>query len=178
MQITPKHTISAVAAIAALCAPAAAYAHGGSHGNGLGHGQRNAETQQPQDNQQPPDNQQSQDNQQAPDTHRGPRWRTVIVAGTVASVDGDVVTVQVRRANRHGRALRNQQVQLDVSSARLRVKDANSDGTRDATDVAAGDRVLAQVRVPRGTTLDLTQPIATRILVDVGPAPSQSANQD
>jgi hypothetical protein len=148
MQISTKLTIAAVAAAAAVCAPAGAYAHGG-HGNG--HGQRGA------------------------DSH-GPRWQTVVATGTVVSVDSDVVTIQVRRANHHGRALRNQQVQLDLASARVRVKDVNGDGARDVADVAAGDRVVAQVRVPRGTTVDLTQPIAARKFVDVGPKPSRSSD--
>ena len=155
MRITlPKHTVAAIAVAASLCAPAAAYAHG----NGGDHGQRGA------------------DAQQAPAKQHGPRWRTVLVAGKVVSVDGDVVTVQVRRANHHGRALRGQQVQLDVSAARVRIKDVNGDGNHDVADVAAGDRVIAQVRVPRGTTLDLTQAIATRSLVDAGPTPSKSSD--
>jgi hypothetical protein len=155
MQITlPKNSIAALAVAVSLCAPAAAYAHG----NGVGHDQRGADT------------------RQAPGRQHGPRWRTVLVAGKVVSVDGDVVTVQVRRANRHGRALRNQQLQLDVSAARVRVKDVNADGKRDVADVATGDRVIAQVRVPRGTTLDLTQAIAARSLVDAGPAPSESTD--
>ena len=106
----------------------------------------------------------------------GPRWRTVVATGSVVSVDGDVVTVEVRRANHFGRALHDKQVQLDLTSARVRVKDANNDGTRDVADVTAGDRVVAQVRVPRGTSVDLTQPIAARSFVDVGPAPSRSSD--
>lgn len=112
----------------------------------------------------------------AGDHGHGPRWRTVVVTGTAASVSGDVVTVQVRRSNHHGRALRNQQVQLDVSSARVRVKDVNSDGARDVADIAAGDRVVAQVRVPRGTTVDPTAVLTARSLIDVGPAPSKSSD--
>ncbi len=130
----------------------AAQAHGNPFGHGHGHG---------------------------PAALKAPRTANVIVKGTVASVDGSVVTVDVLRADHHGRALRGQQVQLDVAAARVFVRDVNADGTRDLGDVAAGDRVLAQLRVPRGAALDLTQPFAARRLLDVGPAPAPApANDD
>jgi hypothetical protein len=138
-----KTIITAAAAIAALCAPVAAQAHGG--GNGHGHAQR------------------------AP---RAPKPVNVIVKGSVVAVNGNVVTVAVMRANHHGRAFVGQQVQLDVTAARVSVKDANADGSRNVADVAAGDRVVAQLRVSRGVTPDLTQAFATRRLLDVGPAPA------
>jgi hypothetical protein len=145
MLMTNSPKIIAAVAAAALCAPVVAQAHGNGHGNVNGHGQRAV---------------------------KAPKTANVIVKGTVVSVAGDVVTVDVKRANHHGHALVGQQVQLDVSAGRVLVKDVNGDGTRDVSDVAAGDRVVAQLRVPRGSTPDLTQAFATRRLLDVGPAPA------
>jgi hypothetical protein len=96
--------------------------------------------------------------------------------GEVVSVDGNVVTITVKRSNHHGRAAKGQQVQLDVSAARIRVKDVNGDGSRDVADVAAGDRVLAQVRVPRHAPLNLTQAFTARKLIDVGPVPAKGSD--
>jgi hypothetical protein len=165
MQITsPKHTVAALAVAAAFCAPVAAQAKGG-HGHAGEHGPAPTFVQ----NTATTDGTETTVTPRAP---RGPRMTNVIVKGKVASVDGSVVTVTVSRANHHGRALRGQDVQLDVTNARIRVKDVNGDGVRDAADVAAGDRVLAQVRVPRRAPLDLTQAFSARRLIDVGPAPA------
>lgn len=150
----PKRTFTAACTAAALLAPVAAQAKGGGdHPSGSG-----------------PDNATSHRNASA---HvKGPKFRTVIVKGTVTGVDGDVVTVNVTRANHHGRALRNQAVQLDVTDARLKVRDVNGDGNRDVGDVVANDRVVAQVRIPRGSTPDLTTAFPARKLIDVGPKPA------
>ena len=104
----------------------------------------------------------------------GPKFRTVEVKGLVSAVDADqkVVTVAVKGGNSRGRKLRGQDVQLDVSAARISVHDVNHDGSRNLADVAANDRVVAQIRVPRGSTLDPSSPIATRRLVDRGPKPA------
>lgn len=163
MTNTPK-TIIAAAAAAALCAPVAAQAQGG-HGHGHGQGLSQLQS---------PGHGRGADQRAA----KGPKTRNVIVKGTVASVADNVVTVDVKRANHHGHALVGQQVQLDVSAARLQVKDVNGDGTRDVNDVAVGDRVLAQLRVPRGSAPDLTQALATRRLLDVGPAPAPTGTND
>ena len=132
----PRIPVTAAALAIAFCAPAAAQA---KPGNGHGHGQGQPEHAHAQ---------------------KAPKMTNVIVKGEVVSVDGNVVTVAVKRSNHHGRAAKGQQVQLDVSAARIRVKDVNGDGTRDVADVAAGDRVLAQVRVPRHAPLDLTQALS------------------
>jgi hypothetical protein len=152
---SPKTIVAAAAAVAAFCAPVAAQAHGHGqeqrqeHGHGLGHRQLHT-----------------------------PKTTNVILKGTVASVDANVVTVDVTRANHHGRALAGQQVQLDLTAARVLVKDVNADGNRDAADIAAGDRVLAQLRIPRGSTPDLTQAFATRRLLDVGPKPTPATEDN
>lgn len=43
-----------------------------------------------------------------------------------------------------------QAVQFDFLSADVRVADTNADGTSDIADVAVGDRVLVQARLPKG----------------------------
>ena len=149
MTNSPKTIIVAAAAAAALCAPVAAQAHGDGNGNGNGNAQGHG-----------------------PRAFKAPKTANVILKGTVVSVDAQVVTVDVERADRHGRALVGQQVQLDLSAGRVLVKDVNGDGTRDLADVAAGDRVLAQLRVQRGAALDVTQPFTARRLLDVGPMPA------
>jgi hypothetical protein len=144
----PRIPVTAAALAIALCAPAATQAKPGN-----GHGQ--------------PEHTHAQ---------KAPKMTNVIVKGEVVSVDGNVVTVTVKRSNHHGRAAKGQQVQLDVSAARIRVKDVNGDGSRDAADVAAGDRVLAQIRVPRRAPLDLTQAFTARKLIDVGPVPAKGSD--
>jgi hypothetical protein len=105
--------------------------------------------------------------------HHAVRGGNVIAYGTVDGVDGNVVTLTVGHGNHAARGLKGQQLQVDVSSARIRVRDVNGDGKRDVADVAAGDRVQVQLRIPRGTT-DLSQPFAARRLLDKGPAPTQT----
>jgi hypothetical protein len=60
--------------------------------------------------------------------------------------------LQVKGGNRATKraGLVGQSVTLDLASAKLRVKDRNGDGARDAEDLQDGDRVVAQVRVARG----------------------------
>ena len=147
-----KTIVASCGAAAAVCVPAAAQTHGNGHSQARGHGA---------------------------DRHgalKAPKTTNVIVKGTVTSVDGQTVTVDVKRANHHGHALVDQPIQLDATAARVRVKDVNGDGTHDLGDFAPGDRVLAQLRVPRGTALDVTQPFAARRILDVGPAPAPSTD--
>jgi hypothetical protein len=58
------------------------------------------------------------------------------------------------------------------------VRDANADGERNVSDVAAGDRVVAQVKIPRGTAFDAAQALATRRFVDVGPKPVEPEDDE
>ena len=101
---------------------------------------------------------------------KGPKFSTVILKGEVVSVDGSTVTVLVKKGNKRGRAYAEQQLLLDLTSARVSVEeDANGDGALDAGDVTAGDRFVAQVRVPRGSSIDPATAIETRRFVDQGP---------
>ena len=137
-----KRALVVLGSAAALAAPMAATAKPG--GNGNGHGPKPAAT-------------------------KGPKFSTVIVKGSVASVGGSVVTVDVAKGNSRGRAYATQQLQLDLTDARVSVADVNADGARDVADVAAGDRFVAQVRVPRGATVDPAAALVTRRFVDQGP---------
>ena len=108
---------------------------------------------------------------------KGPKFKTVIFKGDVVSVDGSNVTVLVRKGNSRGRAYATQQLVLDLTSARVSVADVNGDGARDVLDVVAGDGFVAQVRVPRGETLDPATALVTRRFVDTG-APEVDEDDD
>jgi hypothetical protein len=59
------------------------------------------------------------------------------------------------------------------------VEDVNGDGAEDALDIAAGDRFVAQVRVPRGTQIDPSAALATRRFVDQGaPEPDEDGEAE
>jgi hypothetical protein len=79
-----------------------------------------------------------------------------VVAGPVKAVDAGAhrITVTIRQANRHRRALRGRDVIVDLTAARLHVRDVNGDGLRDLGDVAVGDRALVLARLPRNTMWD------------------------
>ena len=145
MQQKLTRTLVVLGTAAALAAPAAAVAKQG--GKGKGHG---------------PDR----------TAVKGPKAKTVIIKGLVASVDGSLVTVDVRRGNSRGRKYAGQQLVLDLAAARVSVRDVNGDGARDAADIAAGDRFVAQVKVPRGSTIDPEAAVAARRFVDAGPVPA------
>lgn len=137
-----KRTLVVLGSAAALAAPAAATAKQGASGKGKG-----------------PDRAAT----------KGPKFSTVIFKGTVASVDGSTVTVAVEKGNSRGRTHAGQELVLDLASARISVADLNADGARDVADVAAGDRFVAQVRVPRGVAIDPAAALVARRFVDVGP---------
>jgi hypothetical protein len=85
--------------------------------------------------------------------------------GKVAAVDGQVVTLTVARANRHSRQFRGQDVQFDVTDAKIRVKDRNGDGERNLADVAVGDRAVVTARLPKRLAQDATQPFTAKKLI-------------
>jgi len=142
---------AAFVAAVALAIPAAAGAHGGPPpGVGHGHGHGN-------DGQQP----------SAESRSHGRPNRAVgyVFAGTVKSIAGNTVTVSVLHANHDAHALVGQDVEFDVSAARIVVRDANGDGKRDLGDVAVGDRVQVLARLPRDLST-ATQPFAATALID------------
>ena len=134
--------LAALGIAAALAMPGAALAKGGhdNKGKGADHGAK----------------------------AKKPKTSTYVFKGTVAAVDTTTVQVKVAAGNSRGKKYRDQTLTFDVTKAKLKVRDANGDGKRDLTDVAVGDRVVVQAKLPRGA-LDVTQPLAARHVLDQGP---------
>jgi len=149
MQSRFTRPLVALGVVAAMALPAAAVAHGkaGQHGRGAEHGQPGKHGNKP---------------------DKPIRYRALNVKGTVTAVGAGTIDVLVKGANHHGRALRGQTVTVDVSTARIVVRDVNGDGSRDLADVAVGDRVLVQSRIAKGTTPDPAQPLVAKRVVDKG----------
>ena len=164
MQSKFTRPLVVLGAVAALALPAAATAHGkaGKHGRGAEHGQPGKHGNKP---------------------DKPIRYRALNVKGTVTAVGDGTIDVLVKGANHHGRALRGQTVTVDVSTARIAVRDVNGDGVRDLADVAVGDRVLVQSRIAKGTTPDPAQPLVAKRVVDKGqkkpePAPDPGGTDE
>ena len=93
------------------------------------------------------------------DRERGPlprvTWVHMVLKGKIASVEVGEETsslvVAVKKTNRQARRYRGERIDVDIAhGTRLRTKDHNGDGERDAGDLAAGDRVVIKNRVPTG----------------------------
>jgi len=139
----------ALGVVATLALPAAAVAHGGGHGKGAFHGHKGGKS---------------------AGHKQGKHGRALIVKGTVSAVGTGTIDVLVTGGNHRGRALKGQTVTFDVSNARIVVADVNGDGSRDLADVAVGDRVVVQSRVDKGATVDPSQPLVAKRVVDQGAA--------
>jgi hypothetical protein len=94
--------------------------------------------------------------------HGKPHNAMYILKGTYG--DGAIVSVDHGNAHAKRAGLVGTDVALDISAAKITVADTNADGTADASDVLAGDRVLVQARLPKGDPG--TAPFAARHLVD------------
>ena len=96
----------------------------------------------------------------APKTHKAHAVNYVF-KGTFSA--GKLTVV---RGNKHVRraGLVGTEVSFDFSSTRVKVADANGDGTRDMADVANGDKVVVTARLARRTPG--AGPFAARRLVD------------
>jgi len=139
----------ALGVVATLALPAAAVAHGGGHGKGAFHGHKGGKS---------------------AGHKQGKHGRALIVKGTVSAVGTGTIDVLVTGGNHRGRALKGQTVTFDVSNARIVVADVNGDGSRDLADVAVGDRVVVHSRVDKGATVDPSQPLVAKRVVDQGAA--------
>jgi hypothetical protein len=149
MKSKSMRPLVALGVVAALALPAAALAHGGGHGKGATHGNKGGKS---------------------AGHKQGKHGRALIVKGTVSAVGTDTIDVVVSGGNHHARDLKGQTVTVDVSNARIVVRDVNGDGKRDLSDVAVGDRVVVHARIDKGATVDPSQPIVAKRVVDQGAA--------
>jgi hypothetical protein len=132
-----KRTFLVVLGTGALALPAAAFAHpGGDHGHGHGSGHGHG--------------------------HGGNPTVMYVFKGTYGG--GGVVSVNHGNGHVKKADLVGQDVQFDLTSARLAVADTNADGSVTADDVVTGDRVLVQARLPKQDPG--AQPFTARQLVD------------
>jgi hypothetical protein len=109
--------------------------------------------------------------------------RTYGFHGVIESVDTAagtmIVGVDGRRGatNRGARALRGRQVTVDVSSARVKVRDANRDGLADLADIGAGQRVRVLAKGPRRVVAHTTVRLRAMRVTAVGKAPRRANRQ-
>ena len=103
--------------------------------------------------------------------------KTFNFKGVVGAVEGDVVTVLVKKANSRGRRAVTQSIQFDLAAARVQVADTNADGSATVADVTVGDAVKIQARLAQN--VDLTAgPHAARKLVDLTAPPVDDDGDD
>lgn len=147
-----KKTSLIALGIGALAVPAAAAAtpgHGHGHGGGHGHGQGHGHGHNP----------------------------TVmyVFRGTYGEVPG---VVSVDHGNGHVKkaGLVGEDVQFDLSNARIQVADTSGDGTVGADDVVSGDQVQVQARLPKQDPGD--QPFAAKKLIDKTNPPADDGSAD
>ena len=105
-----------------------------------------------------------------------PKVSTYEFKGLVTAVSEAGVQVQVVGGNSRAKQFKGQTLTFDVSKAKLKVADVNKDGKRDLADVAAGDRVNVQAKLPRGT-VDTTQALPARHFIDKGPVPAPTPEE-
>ena len=101
-----------------------------------------------------------------------PKMATYVFKGTVAGKgDGTQLQVAVVHGNSKGKKFKGQTLTFDLSKAKLKVADVNGDSKRDLADVAVGDRVVVQAKLPVGA-VDTSQALAARHVNDRGPVPA------
>jgi hypothetical protein len=76
---------------------------------------------------------------------------TYVLTGTVRFVDrrGERAALQVEDGNAAGRRFVGTTLTLDLAAAQVAASDRDGDGAISASDVVAGDRVIATARLPR-----------------------------
>lgn len=147
MKLT-RNLMAAAAALALLATPAAlakngedkpgkGNAHAEKPGKGKGHGK--------------------------PDKGKGKKKpKNVVLKGTFVSYDAatGAITVKVAKATKYGRFLVG--TEASFKTAKVSVADTDGDGTANAADLVAGDKVLVQARIGKSDVA----PYAARKLVD------------
>lgn len=89
--------------------------------------------------------------------------KNIVVHGTIAKIEGDVVTIAVKKANRHGRGL----TELAITVTKVSVADVNGDGSSTVADFAVNDSVVAHSK--GGKLISVTHPETDE---DETPAPA------
>jgi hypothetical protein len=146
-----KRSLAVLGAAALVAFPGGAMAKNGTSG-GPGKGGRSAE---------------AKSEHKKP---KKPRTSTYEFRGIVVAAGEGTLQLDVKSGNSRGRKLAGQTLTFDVTKAKLKVADVNGDGKRDLADVAAGDRVRVQAKLPRGA-VDTMQALPARHVLDKGPAP-------
>ncbi len=146
--MTPKTAFAVLAAAALVAFPAAAVGKDGSGKPGKG-GDAVAKPKKP----------------------KKPKVHTYEFKGLVVAVADGTVQVEVKAGNSRAKKLKGLTLTFDVTKAKVKVADVNNDGKRDLADVAVGDRVNVQAKLPRGA-VDTSQALPARHLVDKGPVPA------
>lgn len=148
-----KHTALAALGTVVLALPAAAIASNG-HGHANGH---------------------SNGHNGHANGHSSNHNVTYVFKGTY---DGSgLVSVNHGNAQARRAGLLGQDVQFDLTNAKLSVADTNGDQVIDANDLVTGDAVLVQARRPKGEPG--SQPFAARMVVDqTNPADDTSDGGD
>ena len=146
----PKTTFAVLATAALVAFPAGAMGKSDSSGKGKG----------------------AEDTAAAkPKKPKKPKVETYEFKGLVVAVGEGTVQVEVKAGNSRGKKFKGQTLTFDVTKAKVKVADVNKDGKRDLADVAAGDRVNVQAKLPRGA-VDTSQALPARHFVDKGPVPA------
>jgi hypothetical protein len=98
----------------------------------------------------------------------------LVASATVVSVDTTAGTavVQITQTNHHAE-LNGTQLTVDLTKAAISVADVNADGQQTIADLATGDQVLVQARVPLHGALSGAL-VAQRLVDQTHPAGSDS----
>jgi hypothetical protein len=158
----------AAAGVLALSFPAGAlaqgHAHGAAHGNAGQHGKG------AQHGQGGKHGQGGQHGQGG--THRHVPTVALVASGTVVSIDttSGTAVVEITHTNHHAE-LDGTQLTVDLTKAAISVADVNADGQQNMADLAAGDQVLVQARVPLRGALSGAL-VAQRLVDQTHPADS------
>jgi hypothetical protein len=112
-----------------------------------------------------------------PKKPKKPKTSTYVFTGTVSAVGTVTVQVEVKGGNSRGRRHVGQTLTFSLDGAKLKLRDANADGKRDMADVAVGDRVAIQAKLPRGD-LDVSAELPARHFLDKGPLKPKAENAE
>jgi hypothetical protein len=144
-----KRSLAVLSAAALVAFPAGAMAKNGTDG---GHGKGGKAAEAKAEHKKP----------------KKPKTSTYQFRGLVTAVGDGTLQVDVKSGNSRGMKFKGQALTFDVTKAKFHVADVDKDGRRDMADVAVGDRVQVQAKLPRGA-VDTTRALPARHVLDKGP---------